>query len=131
MQKNFFKGKKNCFSIFLFHGVIKRNLYEVRNYNKKHILKKNFIKVLSFLKKNGTSLSIDEIIYYKKNKIRLPFNSFNISFDDGFENNFTIAAPILNKMKLKTTFYFSTDFIQNNTMSWIDQVEYCFEITKV
>ena len=37
---NFFPIKKNNFLIFLFHGVIKKNLFSVRNYNNKHILKK-------------------------------------------------------------------------------------------
>ena len=125
-----FKKKKNYFSIFLFHGVIKKNNFKIRNYNKKHILENDFIAFLKYVKKKGTSLSIDELIYHKENKIDLPKNSFNISFDDGFENNFSIAAPILDRMQLKTTFYFSTDFINNNSMSWIDKVEYCFEFTK-
>ena len=50
-----------------------------------------------------------------------------ISFDDGFENNYSIAAPILDYFKLNATFYFSTDFVQNNSKSWIDKIEYCFE----
>ncbi len=130
MLRNLFNEKKNTFSIFLFHGVIKKNFFNIRNYNQKHILKKDFIKILKYLKQKGTSLSIDEIINYKKNKVKFPKNSFNITFDDGFENNYSIAAPILNKMKIKTTFYFSTDFVQNNSMSWIDKVEYCLEKTK-
>jgi hypothetical protein len=48
---NFFPIKKNNFLIFLFHGVIKKNLFSIRNYNNKHILEKKFIKILSFLKK--------------------------------------------------------------------------------
>ena len=130
MQKKLFNKKENNFSIFLFHGVIKKNNFSIRNYNRKHLLEKKFISILNYLKKNGTSLSMDEIIYCKKKKLELPKNSFNITFDDGFENNFSVAAPILDEMKLKTTFYFSTDFIENNTMSWIDKVEHCFEFTK-
>tara|TARA_B110000003_G_scaffold275187_1_gene317088 strand:+ start:994 stop:1920 length:927 start_codon:yes stop_codon:yes gene_type:complete len=130
LKSELFKKKKNYFSIFLFHGVIKKDHFKIRNYNKKHILENDFIDFLKYIKKNGTSLSIDELIYFRENKINLPKNSFNISFDDGFENNFSIAAPILDKMKLKTTFYFSTDFIDNNSMSWVDKIEYCFELTK-
>ena len=42
MEKNKY-FKKNTFSIFLFHGVVKKNNFNIRNYNKKHILKIIFI----------------------------------------------------------------------------------------
>lgn len=32
--------KKSC-TIFLFHGVINQNNFKLRNYNKKHLEKKN------------------------------------------------------------------------------------------
>ena len=38
--------KQNSFSIFIFHGVIKKNNYGIRNYNKKHILEKDFYKFI-------------------------------------------------------------------------------------
>ena len=47
---NFFPIKKNNFLIFLFHGVIKKNLFSVRNYNNKHILEKIY-KNFKFSKK--------------------------------------------------------------------------------
>ena len=42
--------KKSC-TIFLFHGVINQNNFKLRNYNKKHLEKKKFIKILNQLKK--------------------------------------------------------------------------------
>jgi peptidoglycan/xylan/chitin deacetylase (PgdA/CDA1 family) len=121
---------KNNFVIFLFHGVIEKNFFEVRNYNKKHILKKEFLKILRLLKKRGNVLSLDEIFYCIKNHINLPKNTYAITFDDGFENNYSLAAPILDELNVPSTFYFSTDFIENNTMSWIDKIEYCVELKK-
>jgi len=48
--KKYLNIPQNHFVIFLFHGVIEKNLYEIRNYNKKHILKKNFINIFINLK---------------------------------------------------------------------------------
>lgn len=127
MKKNNFN--KNIYKIFLFHGVIKKN-YDIRNYTKKHILEKKFIKKIKFLKKKYNILSLNQILYLIKNNKHFPSNTCAITFDDGFENNYSIAAPILEKFKIPTTFYFSTDFINNNTMSWIDKIEYTFEKTK-
>jgi peptidoglycan/xylan/chitin deacetylase (PgdA/CDA1 family) len=128
--KKYLNITKNNFVIFLFHGVIEKNLFEVRNYNKKHILKKEFYKILRLLKKKGNILSLDEIFYCIKNHINLPKNTYAITFDDGFENNYSLAAPILDELNLPSTFYFSTDFIENNSMSWIDKIEYCVELKK-
>jgi len=128
--KKYLNIRKNNFVIFLFHGVIEKNVFEVRNYNKKHILKKEFVKILRLLKRRGNVLSLDEIHYCIKNHINLPKNTYAITFDDGFENNYSLAAPILDELNLSSTFYFSTDFIENNTMSWIDKIEYCVELKK-
>jgi peptidoglycan/xylan/chitin deacetylase (PgdA/CDA1 family) len=128
--KKYLNIPKNNFVIFLFHGVIEKNLFEIRNYTKKHILKKEFVKILRLLKKKGNVLSLDEIVFYIKNNINLPKNTYAITFDDGFENNYSLAAPILDDLNLPSTFYFSTDFIENNTMSWIDKIEYCVELKK-
>ncbi len=35
--KKYLNIPKNNFVIFLFHGVIEKNLFEIRNYTKKHI----------------------------------------------------------------------------------------------
>ena len=61
----------------------------------------------------------------------MPRNAYAITFDDGFENNYSLAAPILDDFNLPATFYFSTDFIENNSMSWIDKIEYCVELKKM
>ena len=121
---------KNFYKIFLFHGVIKKNKHIVRNYTNKHILEKNFINKIKFFKKNYNILSLEEIFFNIKNKIPLPPNTCAITFDDGFENNYSVAIPILEKFEIPTTFYLSTDFINNNSMSWIDKIEYAFEKTK-
>lgn len=130
IKNKYFPIKKNFFNIFLFHGVIKKNTYQIRNYTQKHILEKSFLKYLRFLKKNSNIMSLDEIAYSLQNNYNLPSNACALTFDDGFENNYTVAAPILDDLNIPVTFYFSTDFIENNSMSWIDKIEYCLENTK-
>ena len=75
-------------------------------------------------------MSLNEIVFNLENKNSLPENTCAITFDDGFENNYSIAAPILDDFKIPATFYFSTDFIENNAMSWIDKIEHCLEKSK-
>tara|TARA_Y100000816_G_C26094272_1_gene578758 strand:+ start:902 stop:1825 length:924 start_codon:yes stop_codon:yes gene_type:complete len=122
------KLSKDTYSIYLFHGVISKNKAKIRNYNNKHILSTEFEKLLIELKRLGNPISLDDLINYHRGAKKLPPNSFSITFDDGFENNFSIAVPILEKLEIPATFYVSTNLIEKNLMSWIDQIEYCFEL---
>ena len=120
--------KKKTFPIFLFHGVTeKKTKYQIRNYNKKHINKDYFYSVCSKLSKLGNNISMDEIYFLISRKKKIPPNSFAITFDDGFFNNYSIAAPILRDLNLHSTFYITTNFIDKNYMSWVDRLERVLE----
>lgn len=117
-------------SIFLFHGVVDKLDHSVRNYTRKHLPREYFEECISSLSKNGYPLSMDDVIKYHQSGEPFPEGAFAITFDDGFENNYSVAAPILSDYKVPATFYFSTFFIETNAMSWIDHIEYCLEKTK-
>src|SRR5690606_26684137 len=118
---------ENGLLMLLFHGVIEKNDYEVRNYIRKHIEADYFHACLKVLKEHGTCLSIDEVIMLHKEGKPYPSNSFTVTFDDGFENNYSVAAPILEALQLPAIFYITTDFIENGTMSWTDRIEFALE----
>jgi len=117
-------------AIFLFHGVVNDSPSGVRNYTNKHLKRDYFYDLMHTLREKGQALSMDEVIDHNKTKKPFPPKSFVITFDDGFENNYSIAAPILRKLEIPTTFYVTTGFIENNLMSWIDRIELCLESTK-
>ncbi len=119
---NKFLKKKSC-AIFLFHGVVDKKNLGIKNYTGKHIHINKFKKILKNLKNKGQAISMDDIITLKKNKIDFPDNSYAITFDDGYYNNYKLAAPILSELNIPATFYITTDFITNNSMSWIDMIE--------
>jgi len=121
------KLSKDGLLILLFHGVVKENNYQVRNYIRKHIEADFFHDLLVDLKSKGKCLSMDEIIDIYNRGEEYPPNSFVITFDDGFENNYSVAAPILEDLNLPAIFYITTDFIENGTMSWTDKAEYTLE----
>jgi peptidoglycan/xylan/chitin deacetylase (PgdA/CDA1 family) len=130
-MKNYSKYlKKKSSVIFLFHGVIDKNPFKIRNYTKKHLLKKEFIKVLDDLSKKGNCISLDQLRYNIENKKNFKDYSYSITFDDGFYNNYKIAAPILKKKKLYATFYLTTSFIEKNETSWMDKIEHMIEKVK-
>ena len=119
---------ENSLCVFLLHGVVKTSDYHYRNFNRKHIFAEDFDFLIKTLKYNGTPVTMDDIIDSSNGK-EMPPRAFAVTFDDGFENNLSIAAPILTKHKVPATFYLTTDFITNNTMSWIDRIDWAFEET--
>tara|TARA_R110001592_G_scaffold161973_1_gene394881 strand:+ start:27128 stop:28045 length:918 start_codon:yes stop_codon:yes gene_type:complete len=114
-------------AVYLFHGVIGGGTYRVRNYNRKHLAAAEFTTIIDDLAVNGTPLSLDRVIDLQREGQPFPPNAFAVTFDDGFENNLTVAAPILAARGVPATFYVTTDFIDRNRMSWIDRIEWAFE----
>ena len=117
-------------AIFLLHGVIEKEDNDVRNFNKKHILESEFDNFLSCLLDVGTAVSMDDILNFG-NGNPMPSKPFAITFDDGFQNNLTVAAPILNKYQVPATFYVTTDFIDRNLMSCKDRIDWAVEKTSI
>tara|TARA_B100000315_G_scaffold249547_1_gene280932 strand:- start:113 stop:1030 length:918 start_codon:yes stop_codon:yes gene_type:complete len=118
---------EDTFVIYLFHGVIEKSDYEVRNYSRKHLEKDEFYSLIKGLKSRGCALTMDEIVDNHRINKKCPKYSYAITFDDGFENNFSVAAPMLSDLNIPAIFYVSTELIQNNSMTWTDKVEYCIE----
>ena len=119
--------KEQKCTIFLFHGVYKINNFKLINYTRKHLHEDYFKKVLKKLNKKGKCISINEVYYRIKNNLNFNDFSYVITFDDGFYNNYSVASPILIKMRLPAVFYVTYDFINNGLSSWTDQLEYIIE----
>ena len=115
------------FVIFLLHGVITQQVHKVRNYTKKHLERDRFVSILRDLCTHGTPVSMSDIVEATYGKLVLPNKPFALTFDDGFENNYSVVVPILADFGVPATFYITTDFIDSNRPSWIDMIEYAVE----
>jgi len=120
---------EDTLAIFLLHGVTQSSCYKVRNYTGKHVRESEFVDIMRSLKNVGVPLSMDDIARLHQEGTPYPPRSFAITFDDGFANNYTIAAPILKDLGIPATFYVTTGWIESNGMSWLDRLEYCLENT--
>lgn len=121
---------ENSMLMLLLHGVVEHQVSEVRNYNRKHILKDEFVALMRALKAHGNALSVDDYVNLREQGGRLPPHSFIVTFDDGFENNYSVAAPVLADMGIPAIVYATTRFIDENLMSWIDRIDYAVEQTE-
>ncbi len=121
----------DTFVIFLFHGVIRRQRHRVRNYTRKHVELDEFVVFLRAARAAGQPVSLPQIVEASRRRETLPPRSFAITFDDGFGNNASIAAPALADEAIPATFYVTTDFIEAGTLSWTDRIEQAVEAVSV
>lgn len=94
----------SALTIFLFHGVIRENRHGVRNYTFKHILAHDFQRIIQGLADCGTPLDVEQVVQCHDNGKPYPPRSFLVSFDDGFENNFSVASTILYDLGVPAVF---------------------------
>ncbi|RFC55732.1 polysaccharide deacetylase family protein [Brumimicrobium aurantiacum] len=83
-----------------------------------YIAKKYEVVLFEDLAKDKSALS-------KKNKFA------TIMFDDGYKDNFEYALPILEKYKVKASFYVVTDCIDKNVPTWTHVLEHSFQATQI
>ena len=53
-----------------------------------------------------------------------------ITFDDGYTDNYEIAAPVLNEIGVSATFYATVDCVDRRTLPWPARLRFCFRNTK-
>jgi len=70
---------------------------------------------MKYIKDNGyTTLTLKELYDYFENKTPVPDKSVVITLDDGYEDNYTAAFPILKKYDLKATVFVITSQTDKN-----------------
>ncbi len=86
--------------VLMYHSISEHIKNE--KHNKWRVKPQDFEKQMNwFYKNNWKSFTISEL----SNLDKIPEKSFVITFDDGFEDNFTNAFPILKKYNFKATIY--------------------------
>lgn len=111
MNKFFYFITKKRQRIITFHNVIADNLYDDSLHLAVSCKKSVFI----------TQLDIIENFFEITTEIGVP-NSFIITFDDGYFNNFSIVNSILNDRELKAIFFITDNLISKKEILWIDKL---------
>jgi peptidoglycan/xylan/chitin deacetylase (PgdA/CDA1 family) len=90
--------------------MIDKHIPNQRKRNKWKVKPEDFKKQMSWFNKNGwTSYIISQLVENE----HLPPKSFCITFDDGYEDNYINALPILKKYGFKATIYLVPNYEYN------------------
>lgn len=120
------EAHNKCLLILLYHGVTNSDSIGIENYSGKHLKKAEFQRQIEIVARTCVPLSIDEIVEIHRSGQEYPPKAVAITFDDGFRNNYTNAAPILDEYGVPATFYVCAGMISSQKMFWVDELEDCF-----
>ena len=82
------------------------------------------------ISKTYTVLPVDALVDCM-NRGRLPRNAIAITFDDGYRDNLTHAAPIVARHGVPATIFLATGYIASTSRPWFDEVAVAFKTTRV
>jgi len=92
-------------SILLYHSIGLNNAQS-------NVTPNQFEMQMEYLRKNYTVVSLDEIISFIKEGKSLPKKPVAITFDDGYQNVYQNAYPLLKKYRLPATIFITTGYVQ-------------------
>ncbi|MCS3904322.1 peptidoglycan/xylan/chitin deacetylase (PgdA/CDA1 family) [Methylohalomonas lacus] len=81
------------------------------------------------LKKNCNVRSLSDLFKLVREGNPLPPNTIAITVDDGYDDFYRIAYPILKRYGLPATIYITTDFIDGELWLWPDKITYILNNT--
>lgn len=118
-------------AIILYHGVTDRaDGSDIQNYRRKHLSVPAFRRQIEFLKRHFQIVPLYELmanLHSHRSLQRL----VSITFDDGYQNNFRVAWPILKELGVPFTIFVVTDFIERCAPLWMDRLECAIGRSKV
>lgn len=114
---------QNQTAILLYHRVIPKDKKEtIFSLPEIVVYEDSFEKQMKFLSENYHVISLDDFIKTRGEKIPLPRKTAVITFDDGWEDNYLNAFPILKKYKMPATIFLTTCFIGTREIFWQEKV---------
>ena len=103
-------------------------LFRSENCSRKHIAAADFDALMQFLASCGRVGALTELLSDMEHG-RPVAGRVAVTFDDGFENNYSVAFPILQKHRVPATFFLTTGFIGSSRVFWVDKLEYLLNET--
>jgi peptidoglycan/xylan/chitin deacetylase (PgdA/CDA1 family) len=85
----------------------------------------HFYEHMNFLKNNYNIISLDDL-KRAMDSGKLPKKSIIITFDDGYEDNYLNAKPILEQLQIPATIFVTSDHIGSTRELWWDDLERIF-----
>lgn len=77
---------------------------------------------MEYVRRHFTPITFATLGRILDGEVSAPRRPVLITFDDGFEDNYRLAFPILKSLEMPATMYISTDYIGSAKTFWFDQL---------
>lgn len=124
------KMKRSPPVILMYHGVTasQRAGGAAGNHDGKHLAFEVFAEHLRLLRRTRRVVPLHQMVEsLAHGEVR--DNEVAITFDDGYENNATVAAPLLADFRMPAAFFLTTGLVGTDEAIWTDKVEMAFDRT--
>lgn len=112
--------------IVMYHGVVKSPL---RLWNWGFLSEASFSRQIKYLKKNFDVINLSEVS--ERLKIKGNRSAAVITFDDGYQNNYDVAFPILRRELLPATIFITAGIVNTDDTILLCRLHYAFEKSKI
>jgi peptidoglycan/xylan/chitin deacetylase (PgdA/CDA1 family) len=84
---------------------------------------------MQYISENFTPIRLSEVCEFVLSGKRLPKNPIIVTFDDGFDDNYYTAFPILKKHNVPATIFVVPEFIDSHETIWYEKLAYLIKNT--
>ena len=110
--------KRPCITILCYHRVVEQGAL----LSPQCIPPKAFDEQLLHFTSHYNVWTLDDVYDYLSGRIQLKNDAVVLTFDDGYEDNYSNAYPILSKHHLKACFFIASNPIIYRKSYWIDEL---------
>jgi peptidoglycan/xylan/chitin deacetylase (PgdA/CDA1 family) len=121
--------KREHAAVLMYHSVVDSKLAPYIDPDNT-ISVEEFESHIRFLKNKCNVISMETLVLYLNKGQPLPRKSVVITFDDGYLDNLTLAAPILEKYELPATVFICTGYVERGDSQWIDEIYSIFSFRR-
>jgi peptidoglycan/xylan/chitin deacetylase (PgdA/CDA1 family) len=109
-------------AVLCYHGVVEGTRTVHRQIHVNTVGAQEFSSHLDYIAKWFTPITAADLISSLTDGKRLPANPVLITFDDGYRNNLTQAAPLLLRKGIPAVIHLSTDYIDSRRILWPQEI---------
>ncbi len=88
-----------------------------------------FDRQMRFVAENFHLVTLQEVDSFLRGEGKVPVRAVAVTFDDGFRDNYEIAAPILQRWKVPATFYVTVGLADSGAAPWFSRLRFAFNMT--
>ena len=108
--------------VLAFHGVTAKEPGSLYNYEGSHLYRPIFAGLMEHLASRYNVVSVEQLVDWLEGRAELPGRAVVLTFDDGYRNVITEAAPVLSGFGVPATVFVTADFVVKGNMLWPDRL---------